>query len=171
VGLTWVNSSDDDVAAHYLYRKQENGDWQLIQQFNDSTHNYVDDKIESGVSYLYKIMAKDESGLESLPTSALSISIPINPAATIIKNITSYVERDKRYIEISWKDNLKEVEEYQLYKAVKGQPVTLWKIIKPEEGTAAIDQSITINTEYEYGIRAILKNGAVGKYKSVTVKY
>jgi fibronectin type 3 domain-containing protein len=169
--LTWANSSDEDIAAHYLYRKEKNGDWQLIQQFNNSTNNYVDDKVESGETYFYKIVAKDESGLESLPTPALTISIPVNPAKVDIKNISSYVDRDKRYIEISWKDNLKEVEEYQLYKAVKGQPVTLWKIIKPEEGKGAIDQSININTEYEYGIRALLKNGAVGKYKSLTVKY
>jgi hypothetical protein len=171
VSLTWVNSSDEDVAAHYLYRKQENENWQLVQQFKDSTHNYVDDKVESGPNYLYKIMAKDKSGLESLPTSSLSINIPVNPSAINIKNISSYIDRDKRYIEISWKDNVKEIQEYQLYKAVKGQPVTLWKIITPKEGKSVIDQSITINTEYEYGIRAVLKNGAVGKYKWITVKY
>lgn len=171
VNLTWVASSDEDVATHLLYRKEEKGNWKLVQQFKDAVQQYTDKEVQAGSDYLYKIISKDFSGLESPPAEILQISIPGDLSNTNIKSIDAYIDRNKRYIEISWKDNLKEVEEYQLYKAVKGQPVTLWQIVKPQDGKGFIDQSITINTEYEYGIKAVLKNGALGKYKSVTVKY
>lgn len=171
VHLTWTNSPDEDVATHNLYKKIENENWQLVQQFSDTTQNYVDNKVASGKNYQYKIIAQDKSGLESLPAAPLNINIPSNPSDINIRSIDSYVDRNKRYIEISWRDNLKEVEEYQLYKAVKGKPLTLWKITKSEEQKSIIDQDIAINSEYEYGIRPLLKNGALGKYKSLIVKY
>jgi len=152
--LNWINSTDEDVAAHYLYRKEGRGHagdpsgrdqagdplrdslgkWQLIATFTDTAiHAYTDSKTEATAPISYRMVAKDSSGLESPPVTPLAIATAPDPADIAIRSLNSYVDRDHRYIEISWTDDLQGVGEYQLYRGVNGKAVTLWKIVAAGE--------------------------------------
>lgn len=175
VKLYWVPSSSADVAAHVLYRKavaEGNEKWELLQSIPAGKEGvYHDASGQGGASYAYLLLAKDSSGLESAPTPPLSVSIPVDPAQSAIDKLQAYVNREQRYIELSWSfKDAGAVEEYQLYRGEKGKPVTLWKIVKADSKRLADDQP-KINTTYEYGIRAVLKSGAQGQYKTITVAY
>lgn len=179
IWLNWVNSTDPDVAAHYLYRKEgtdsrEGADsgtqWLLVARFTDTTHEYTDDKVTGGKTYSYRIAAKDSSGLESPPVPPLAVALPQDPTEMAIRSLNAYVDRDHRYIEISWTDNLPDVQEYQLYRGVNGKLVTLWKIVR-QEHKRIVDEGVSMDTNYEYGIRALMRGGAMGPYKKIEVKY
>jgi hypothetical protein len=173
--LNWTNSTDEDVAAHYLYRKEESdspGKWQLMASFTDTaTHTYTDTKTTGNSSYSYRIVAKDSSGLESPPLTPLTVTLPPDPSAMAIRSLNSYVDRDHRYIEISWTDDLQGVGEYQLYRGVNGKAVSLWRIVGAGERRRMADDGVSVNSTYEYGIRALLKGGTMGPYKAIQVKY
>lgn len=173
VNLKWVPSRDADVAMHLLYRRhidttQEK--WQAIATFNTPADFYADRTAAPGNTYAYLVLARDSSGLESKPTQPVTVTIPPNNSTVTIRALHAMVNREQRYIELSWSDNLDNVLEYHLYKGEKGGAITLWKISngKPKRIT---DSQVNVNTTYVYGIKAILKNGAQGAFKTIDVMY
>ncbi|SEW29245.1 hypothetical protein SAMN05428988_4048 [Chitinophaga sp. YR573] len=173
VKLSWVNSGDEDIDAHLLYRKARadtSRKWVLLQTFRDGTQYYVDRFAEGGQTYTYILMAKDSSGLESPPTQPITVTVPADPGGISIKAVNVYVNREQRYIELSWKDNNDGINEYQLYKGAGSQSLSLWKVV-PANVKMVVDESLKINTVYEYGVRAVNKNGLSGPLKKVQTSY
>lgn len=173
VKLSWVNSRDADVAAHLLYRKERadtSQKWVLLQAFNDGTQYYADKLADRGHTYTYILLSKDSSGLESPPTQPITVTIPADPNSLGIKALDVYMNREQRYIEVSWKANNAEINEYQLYKGASGQPLSLWMVV-PANVKTVVDKSLKINTEYEYGVRAVNKNGLSGPLKKIKTSY
>jgi fibronectin type 3 domain-containing protein len=172
VMLSWVNSHDEDVAAHLLYRKdhaENSGKWALAQTFINGTQSYTDITAAGGETYSYIILAKDSSGLESPPAQPVTVTIPPDPGSISVKALNASANRAERYIELSWKDNNDAVTEYQLYKGMEGQPLSLWKIV-PAGARRITDDALKINTTYEYGIRAV-HNGLSSPLKKVKITY
>jgi fibronectin type 3 domain-containing protein len=175
VKLTWIPSGDEDVAAHILYRRNmadSSTRWQELKVLGIKTDHYQDIAVEPGLSYSYIIIAKDSSGLESTTVKPLLISIPPKPEAIKVKSLNATVYRDKYYLEIFWKDNLDvtAVQAYQLYKAPVGTPLSLWKVMKAGS-RQSIDEQLVINTEYQYGIRVVMKDGTIGQLTTIQVTY
>ena len=54
---------------------------------------------------------------------------------------------------------------------VNGKAVSLWKIVGAGERKRMADDGVSVNSTYEYGIRALLKGGAMGPYKAIRVNY
>jgi len=173
VYISWIPSTDADVAQQVLYRKTltpGNNSWEAITRMAPPVSTFADQQVTPGTTYAYLLLAKDSSGLESKPMQPLTVSVPYNPSKDVIRSFNAQVNRQERYIELSWKDDLPDVAEYQLYKGEKGQAITLWKILKP--GTHRIvDEQPRINTEYQYSIKAVLSSGAMGNAKMINVQY
>jgi len=172
VKLSWTDSQDNDVASHILYRRADNEPgWKTIQQYASATPgHYIDTDAQRGHSYTYTLVSKDSSNLESTPAQPVSIKLPNNPDDLMVKTFTSYVDRNKHTIELFWTDNLKDVEEYQLYRKKKGEPITLWKVVKSTE-KSLVDDALTINTEYTYGIRVVTRTGEMSRIKWAVASY
>jgi uncharacterized protein len=175
VRIDWVNSTDRDVAAHELYRKGNDSSGQplLVARFTDTTRTYTDRKTMAGRTYTYYLLAIDSAGLHSPPSPAVSVSLPADPAGHSIRSLDSYVDREHRYIELSWSDagTGTGLREYQLYRGSGHQAVSLWKVIPASERRRVVDEGVTVNTKYEYGIRAIGRDGTVGPYTAIEVNY
>jgi fibronectin type 3 domain-containing protein len=173
VRLSWIRSSAEDVAAHILYRKEGSSAaqaWTALQQFRNNEQYYADATAEAGKTYSYILLARDSSGLESKPTMVVTVSVPVLPGAISIQSFNYYINRDQRYIELFWKDNIADVSEYQVYKREKGKAMTLWKVV-PAGVKRITDEQLSANTDYDYSLRAVLKNGATGKYSSLSLTY
>lgn len=171
IKLTWADARDADVAAHTLYRKTDNEqNWQALQQYKATTPGqYTDSDVLRGHAYTYTLISQDSSRLESKPAHPVTLKIPGNPDDLTVNIFNAYVNREKHIIDLFWTDNLKNVEEYQLYKKKAGEPATLWKIVKNEKHL--IDNAPTINTEYTYGIRVVTRTGEMSRVKWVVVNY
>ena len=79
VNLTWdaPSSSPDPVAGYNVYRAPSGGTvYQLLNSSVDSATNYSDTTVESGLGYDYVVESVDASGIESVPTSLVAVSIP-----------------------------------------------------------------------------------------------
>lgn len=174
VHLNWVPSRDEDVAMHLLYRRQvdsSNTGWLVQATFDQETSHYADEKATAGLQYAYLIIAKDSSGLESKPAQPVTVTVPPNTGKIAVKALRAQVNRQDRYIELTWSDNLEEVMEYQLYKGEKGGAVTLWQVYDGTKAKRIVDEQVKINTTYVYGIKAVLKNGTQGIFKTIDVMY
>lgn len=176
--LNWVNSPDEDVTSHQLYRRALNSPplrelegVELLQTFTDTTSEYIDLNAEPGKQYEYNLIAIDASGLKTNAPNRLQIKIPDNNNRYKIKALNTYINTTNHAIEIFWKDDLKEVQAYNIYKTIKGKPITLWKVITTAQAKQVADTNITIGETYQYAVMPVMKSGIKGKIVMAEVKY
>ncbi|MBG6130798.1 fibronectin type 3 domain-containing protein [Aquimarina sp. EL_43] len=171
VYLSWINSSSNDVSGHRLYRKhiaEENKGWKLIFK-TDTITSYIDVNAKSGEYYQYAIFAIDESGLQSSPSTPLTITMQFNVPQQVIKNFKGVVDRLVEKIDLSWKISGEQVSEVWIYKNIKDSMPVLWKQL-PASITMITDTHVSPNTEYTYLLKAILKKG-YSTLKTVNITY
>ncbi len=172
VRLNWVCSTSDDAKATLLYRKEAGSqlDWMLIREFPLPVNKFEDTSVQTGKTYLYTVITVDESGLESEPIRPLKITISDNVAKDPIKKFNGIVNRESKYIRLSWNYNAKEVKEYVLYKADGENQPTLFKIFT-DKTKSFTDRQLLVNTKYTYLLQAIFNSGAKSPLKKINLNY
>ena len=172
ITLYWISSSSDDVENYTLSRREKGTEkWQPLQVFHKETNTFIDETTESGKTYEYLIQAKDKAGLwSSADNATITIKAPIR-ADKVIKNVDFVADRNARTISLFWKyqKNAK-VTEIQIYKNVKGNTPSLWKVLTPKQQHIT-DKEIHINTIYEYYFLPSLANGKPAQGEKVEVNY
>ena len=78
VDLSWgaPTSSPDPVAGYNIYRATGSGSVVRINSLPDSAVVYVDNTVTSGASYTYQVTSVDSSGVESVPSNQVTVTIP-----------------------------------------------------------------------------------------------
>jgi hypothetical protein len=78
VTLSWSppSSSPDPVAGYNIYRATGSGAAQKINPSVDTQATYVDTTVVSGTTYIYSVTSVDSSGVESVPSTQVSVTIP-----------------------------------------------------------------------------------------------
>lgn len=157
IALQWILSSSDDVVKHEILRSDNNKDFIVIKSLNDSTHNFLDEHTEFNVAYSYKIRAIDDSELfsESKIFSAKKLDLGIKPE---IKNMSGLADRDNQQIVLKWKYDQSGVKNYIIYRSEKNKPLRLYKMVDGGD-SIFLDQSLYINTQYQYRIKAQFGDG------------
>jgi len=169
--LSWINSSEEG-ATHILSRKNMTDDtlWEEIYKNTDTTQSFTDKKVEVDKTFRYAIKAIDKSGLTSLPSTMLTISvIDLRPPA-LIKEINFNVYRADNSIELFWRASDDLISEYTIYKQENAKDPTTWRIV-PVHIKRLVDTAVSPNARYTYHIRATLTNGKYSQVKKVAVKF
>lgn len=169
--IQWINSSDEDVISHTLYRRKHmDTAWTSLKVFTDTTNIYVDENLQSSANYQYVIEVENKGGLK-VKTEILQILIPsLSSKQLKLMRLYAYPRLDEHRIEIVWDDKLMNVKNYQVYKAEGEEKLSLWKVLVGKE-KGLFDSNLKINTSYKYGVMAVLENGSYSEMKLVTVKY
>lgn len=171
VFLEWANSQSEDVKSHQLYRKEnEQEKWDLIWNGVDKSESYQDKKAKEGATYRYAIFAKDESGLISKPSPEVALFVPNYTVKPAVKGFYGQANVNTKSIDLSWNYDETGIESFEIYKATNEEPIQLIQILKPETRKLS-DPTLTINTTYKYGIRALFKDGRISKMDFYTVKF
>ncbi|WP_300976944.1 hypothetical protein [Flavobacterium sp.] len=171
VFLEWFGSQSEDVATHQLYRQQnDQKDWVLVFEAKNKEEQFQDKTVEEGNTYTYAIFAKDESGLQSLPSPTLSTFVPLYGVMEGVKGFFAQANTKDNTIDLSWSYNNPSVDSFEIYKASEKDPLQLIQIVSGTTKQLS-DPTITINTNYKYGIRAIFKDGRMSKMEFYTVKF
>ena len=79
VDLSWdaPSSSPDPVVGYNVYRSPSGSSmYQLLNSTVDSQVTFVDTTVEDGQTYDYIVESVDNSGIQSVPTSPISVAIP-----------------------------------------------------------------------------------------------
>ena len=78
VDLSWdaPASSPDPVAGYNIYRATGSGSFVLITSSPDSAVVYVDSTVTSGATYSYMVKSVDSSGVESVASNQITVTIP-----------------------------------------------------------------------------------------------
>lgn len=172
--LLWIPSSSVDVASHKVYRKKGSAQealWEKLHESsspNDST--FIDFKVEEPSVYSYTVVATDSIGLESLPSKPINIMWNGRSIKEDDIKFSGTVNRELRFINLSWNVKDFNVLEYRLYKGKNDRNLRLYKTLN---GTTRgyNDVDLEINSDYTYGLQIILPTGRTTLIKKFNIKY
>ena len=171
VYLEWANSSSDDVQAQLLYRKEnDEKEWKLILEDKNKLEKYQDKTVTAGNIYRYALFAIDDSKLISVPSPNVALEVPKSNLMPAIKGFYAQANTATNTIDLSWSYKEPNIEFFELYKATGDQPLQLMQQVLPITKQLA-DPTITINTKYQYAIRAVFTDGSVSKMQFFTLKF
>ena len=171
VFLEWANSQSEDVSVHQLYRKEnDKNDWVLILETKNKEEKFQDKTAIEGNTYRYAIFAKDESNLISNPSPEVGLFVPKYSVMPSVKGFFAQANKTTNTIDLSWEYSNNEVDSFEIYKASDTDPLQLIQVVTGKTRRLS-DPTITINTNYKYGIRAVFKDGRTSKMDFFTVKF
>ncbi len=171
VRLEWIPSSSEDAVQTLIYRKEKGIEtaWTLVKAIPISNSDYEDIPSILGTTYLYTLITLDNSGLESKPIAPLSVTVASKSAPELNK-LTAFVNVETRSIRVVWKYSPLKVEEYALYRAKEDEKLTLYKILDGDIHEF-IDMQLQINTQYTYGVQALMDNGNKSPLKIIKIEF
>tara|TARA_R110000737_G_scaffold420_1_gene1482 strand:- start:1948 stop:3909 length:1962 start_codon:yes stop_codon:yes gene_type:complete len=172
--LLWIPSSSVDVASHKVYRKKGSAQealWEKLHESsssNDST--FIDSTVEEPSVYSYTVVATDSTGLESLPSKPINIMWNGRNIKEEDIRFSGTVNRQLRFINLTWNVKDFNVLEYRLYKGKNDRNLRLYKTLN---GTTRgyNDVDLEINSDYTYGLQIILHTGRTTLIKKFNIKY
>ena len=120
--------------------------------------------------YSYTVVAKDSTGLESEPSKPLTVVWNGKDLKEDDINFSGTVNRELRFINLTWKVKNEEVVEYRLYRGTKGNGLKLYKtLVGTSNGYN--DINLEVNTEYSYGLQLVLQGGRTSIVKKLNLTY
>jgi hypothetical protein len=159
IAVKWICSTSKDAARYELWRSIQNKPLEKIKEWKarDSINQFTDEHLEYGTYYQYQLKVIDDDGNFSISNSAshyfdARIRKPV-------KKINYSINRDKRSITLNWEYPEKELYNFVIYKAKKGEPL---KIVKTLKGSTFVfeDNELYIGNLYEYRIKANFNTGS-----------
>lgn len=174
IRINWIPSSSTDIASHSLYRRAGNeAETKWVQIFESAiktdTTFFDTEKLERN-QYSYTVVAKDSAGLESKPSDAITVFWNGKTLTEDEIKFSGTVNRELRFINLSWKVKEDEVLEYRLYRGTEMDDLKLYKSLdKDTKGFNDVD--LEINSNYSYGLQLVLNGGRVSVIKKINVKY
>jgi fibronectin type 3 domain-containing protein len=175
VELTWVNTTDEDVAEMMVQRRNTTTTaWTTIFRTAASkqTTAYTDQNVEADKKYSYRLVAVDESGLQSPEAQVLTVQTLPVVNRKIIKSLDSDLNRDKRLIYLRWQllEKTALVRSIEIFKGNDKEPMSLYKVVDGKT-IELLDNDLVVNTKYKYGIRVLLSNGQYSEMMTKEINY
>jgi len=172
--LRWINSTDDDVVLHTLYRKElHDTGWQKVMDTRDKKiQQWLDKPSQTGKVYTYTLIARDSAGHESPPAIPITVFVPDKRQKEAIRQLDIEADRDKREIYINWQagDASANVVQYELYRGEDKDAFSLYQVFAADKKSFT-DKELRVNTKYKYGIRAIYRDGKFSDFKMKNISY
>jgi uncharacterized protein len=170
--LQWVNSPDEDVVAHLLYRRAfSDFKWVKIQEYRDrSVSAFTDPNLKNSDEYTYRLETVAENGLKTLSEEITLRTSALAEGKLTLLRLYATPLPDRKSMEIIWDDRIPQVKEYHVYKAENDNPLTLWQVVKGSE-KGIFDNQIQPNTRYQYAVMAVTFQGTYSETKTVKVRY
>lgn len=172
--LLWIPSSSFDVASHKVYRKRGSAQESLWEKLHESSSSndstFIDSTVEEPSVYSYTVVATDSTGLESLPSKPINIMWNGRNIKEEDIRFSGTVNRELRFINLTWNVKDFNVLEYRLYKGKNDRNLRLYKTLN---GTTRgyNDVDLEINSDYTYGLQIILHTGRTTLIKKFNIKY
>lgn len=157
ISLEWVSSSSEDAKSTIIYRSNtlDINEFSKVKILNIQANEWTDSLTTNGKTYHYVLKTEDLSGNISEATPVVSVTAKTKTENTLKLNI-DYLPQGRL---LTWK--LKsEISSgvYELYRAINGQKLRLWKKLPSTESSIADVENLG-NRGYTYFIKFIPSKG------------
>ncbi|GHV59154.1 hypothetical protein FACS1894182_12810 [Bacteroidia bacterium] len=173
--LQWIPSTDDEVAFHTLYRREEaaaESKTLHVFQKEDTTTLYRDTEITGNRTYVYTILASSKWKVNSDPSPEFRVvSLPADRVQAL-KNLQAVVDREKKQIRLSWKPTATgNVKTWKIYRSENDNPPASWKEIAGTETAVRDDLPLHTGDKYNYMVIAVMNDGGISNPEKTTIIY
>lgn len=162
VVLTIIPSSSDDVAQHILLRKSDKEtEWKpliTLDQKSLLTKKIVDRNVTGPNYYQYALQAIDSSGNKSNLSPEVGMKVFRNLKTFEIDGFSASFDNQKNVVSLKWNKPKEQLSFYVIYRKVNGNKFENFASVNPDK-TSYIDSELLSPGEYQYGIKAVYKNG------------
>lgn len=175
ITLHWIRSYSEDVELHQLYRQEKDGadkSWKMIYETKDiqPDFTYTDKNVEADKSYKYYLIAIDKSKLKSDKSPEITLRSNSFEAQSVLGNLSGSANRNKKQIELIWKNNDKNIGEILVYRQKGSEKPTHWGTLGGTQNFLE-DKSVQTGNAYTYLLKPMLKNNQVAKTEKITIDY
>lgn len=163
VELSWIPSSSEDLDHQLLFRRENENEWALIQTFEKEVGVYADSTLVRGPHYDYGIISVDDSGLESEMSFPLSVRLIDSGQRSEIESFEIELPEEKGAIRLQW--NYSETKDFHfvVYRNQNDTGLLSYQLLDP--GIREFVDSPLVQGNYEYGIKAVYKDGGESPMK------
>ncbi len=171
IKLAYKNSSSTDVEKYHIYRKPfKEVSWlKIAEKSSTGSSKWVDSTAQVNTLYQYTMLAIDSSGNESKPASLVSSSFIRTITKEAPHHLQARVDRAEKNITLTWKFN-GEAMQFKVYRKKGEANLTLYRTLDGKS-RGFTDNNLSINSEYQYGVQAVLQNGLYSKIVFENVNY
>ena len=169
--LSYTKSPSADTEKYFIYRRGINEEgWTLIRENStiDSTI-FIDQSIQPNIKYFYTITAKDSSGLESRPSEPVAGSSIKTISERDPERLKIEADRSEKRVILSWEFD-SPVEEFRIYRKRENDVLELYKTVAGSE-KVFYDSNVQINSQYQYGVQAVVSGGLFSRVVFSTVNF
>jgi fibronectin type 3 domain-containing protein len=131
---------------------------------------FKDIETEPNTRYSYTITSVNTAGVESRPSPMLVVTTPKTLLNPKIKAFYAEVDRENKYIQLSWRYNEPDVLEIQVYRKEAEGNFLRYGTIEPIARNF-VDDKVVPNTQYSYGLQIIFKDGGVSEWSELNITY
>ena len=170
IELEYVPSSSSDVAKHFLFRREGNGEWDLVAEV-DTTGIYRDASVRPATMYSYSMEALDQSGLSSGLTKAMPVvtSLPARPA---VGNVNGVFDKVSKHFQISWDYEYPGEYKFVVYRGEEGGDLRAYASVNGRSRVFADNKFYRNGQGYEYAVVVLFADGTQSPLSNrVTVEF
>jgi hypothetical protein len=160
VVLSWFNSSSKDAVKTYLYRRNDQTDWAIVDSFgiDGIAQTYTDKELTKKMMYYYTLEAVDDYGLLSGKCTPVSARVYDTGLRTALKDFKGSYNPEKRTVELKWNYHQSDGLYFVIYRSYNEGDFTVYKSVDGDE-RSYIDSGLVGQGTYQYAIRAMYGDG------------
>jgi fibronectin type 3 domain-containing protein len=161
ITISWWPSASEDVVQYDVYRLQQKDEWmrvKIVKATTDTLYRFVDTRAEPGNQYVYLVVAVDDAGWESDPTTPVKIAMPAARPTAAVLWLDPLIDQEKNQATLRWENKSPGVVGYQLFRATNDEPLQRYRML---EGTLKewVDKPLEKGSRYTYQILALFEGG------------
>ena len=143
VQISWKKVSA--ASSYRVYRKAENGKWELVKKLNNSTFTFTDTNVKSGVKYSYAVKAVSSGKISGYSTKTIEY---------LKKPVIRSAKSTKSGVTINY-SKAAGADKYRIYRKLEGEDKwTRIATVKGVSTTTYTDTTAKKGETYRYTVRA-----------------
>lgn len=151
--LFWNSSSSQDIVLHEIQRKKSHEeDWKTIFTWLEPDHynHYEDSTIQDFEIYDYRIIARDDSDLQS-SSKVITISSLDKGNRAAIEEFQAFLTNPSSEVHLQWKyPQSPSLYQFVIYRSTGNGPLSTIDILRIDQRDAQQDLSTSVFQSYEY---------------------
>lgn len=161
INLIWNDNSSNENGFRVYRSNSSTEGFSEITAVAANNNSYIDNSLQPGTTYYYKIRAYNDDGLSAyspvVSATTIALQIPTQPGNLIASHI-EYTSST-----LVWEDNSNNETGFELERCITDNCENTKTIIKlPANTKSYTDLNLSMNTSYQYRIRAINGDGNSG---------
>ncbi len=152
IDLSWKDQSYNELLFEIERSEGDSSNYTLIDTVERDSLNYIDNQVESGVTYYYRVRATGEYGISEF-SNISSVHI-LNPPGNLEGN-----SLDDEGVELTWTDNSELENGFEIERSLTDQENFVRLKRTDPNVTSYLDSQVASDNTYFYRIRAFNDQG------------